>query len=99
MGDLQRAYYVLVDIKELKASAGDVIRLTEVEATKFASHQLQLFHVAHRNGLVGEDGTPNAVSKAPPPIVGLRDWDKKFAERKKVIFESSRKGVDKKKKR
>jgi hypothetical protein len=47
---------------------------------------------------VGDDGTPNTVSKAPPPIVGIRDWDKKLEERKKIILES-RKSVDKKKKR
>jgi hypothetical protein len=99
MSDVQRTYYVLVDIPELKAKAGEIICVTEGKAATFSDRQLMLFHVAHRNGLVGDDGRPVAQEPAPPLYTGLslKDWDKKVEERKKTIVENREKAKSKNK--
>ena len=90
---VQRTYYVLADIPELDAKAGDIVCLTEDKASGFSDRHLMLFHVAHRNGLVGDDGKPVAQEPAPPLYTGLslKDWDKKVEDRQKVIVENREK--------
>lgn len=92
MADVMRTYYILKDIAELKVKAGEIISLTDDKAREFSDQELQLYHVAHRNGLVG-DGQPFAQEKAPPLYTGtsIKDWDKRVEERKKAIQESKNK--------
>jgi hypothetical protein len=96
MADVFRNYYVLQDIPELKVKAGHIISLTEARASEFSDRQLQLFHVAHRNGLVGEGG-PIKQEPAPPLYTGtsLRDWDKKMEARKKAVEDIKNRGKKK----
>jgi hypothetical protein len=76
-----------MDIPEIKAKAGDIISLTENKAAEFSAQQLQLYHVAYRNGLVGKDGKPVAQERAPPLYTGtsIKDWDKRMQARKDAI--------------